>query len=214
MMGGEGGDTEERKQVLRHASSVDRADIISRVVRTTPPGSTGEVVEEDGPIQAEDGDSNIDTAILNHVDADGLTALHHAVGNSALDVSSGCHGHVDVSNVVSMIANVLAFLCSSVVASYPGFIGLGHGHASPTQPVDQLRNEQLGGYFASWRENISMLRVEGVFCIFWMSPRAFPAHQLMRIVSDRSHWGWFERSQNLHSTFHMIKTSGIAVHHV
>lgn len=136
-MGGEGGDTEERKRVLRHASSVDRADIISKVVRTTFQGSTGALVEEDGPIQAEEGDSNIDTAILNHVDADGLTALHYAVGNSALDVSSGCRGHVDVLNIVSMIGTVLSspFPCSSVAASYPGFIRLGQGHTSRTKPV-------------------------------------------------------------------------------
>lgn len=147
-MDGEGGDTEERKRVLRHASSVNRADIISKVVRRTFQGSTGEVVEEDGPIQAEEGDSNIDTAILNHVDADGLTALHYAVGNSSLDVSSGCRGHVDVSDVESMIGTVLPSPCSSVAASYPGFIRLGQGHAFPTKPVAHLRDTKLWGYHA------------------------------------------------------------------
>lgn len=81
----EGGSTEERKRVLRHASSLNRADVVSKVVRS--PSSTSLTGSAE---LSYDSDSDIDVEVLNHMDKDGLTALHHAVTKSSLDVSHSC----------------------------------------------------------------------------------------------------------------------------
>lgn len=96
-----GGEVEERRRVLMHASSLNRSDIIKKVVARQPssllPGggnqqqdaaSAESVTSAAGAPSSRDGDhENVDREVLDHVDEEGLTALHYAVRKSSLDVS-------------------------------------------------------------------------------------------------------------------------------
>lgn len=70
-----GASLDERQRVLIHACSLNRSDIIKKVISTSPRGDSS----------SRDGD--IDRKVLDHVNEEGLTALHHAVKKSSLDVS-------------------------------------------------------------------------------------------------------------------------------
>ena len=75
---------DERRRVLIHASSLNRSDIIKKVVSSgvdaAPPASTASG-------SSRGGDGEVDREVLDHADEEGLTALHHAVKKSSLDVS-------------------------------------------------------------------------------------------------------------------------------
>lgn len=87
---GQGGDMEERKRVLRHASSLNRADVIKKVVCRTllSPTSAGHAVSPPSSAGGVGNADDVDREVLNHVDEEGLTALHYAVRKSSLDVST------------------------------------------------------------------------------------------------------------------------------
>lgn len=72
-----GSGLDERQRVLIHACSLNRSDIIKKVVSPAPRSSSS----------ANGGDGEVDRGVLDHVDEGGLTALHHAVKKSSLDVS-------------------------------------------------------------------------------------------------------------------------------
>ena len=83
--GGEAG-LDERQRVLIHACFLNRSDIIKKVVRTAPTSATSSG-------NGSGGDGDVDREVLDHVDDVGLTALHHAVKKSSLDVrrlNAGC----------------------------------------------------------------------------------------------------------------------------
>ena len=76
---------DERRRVLIHASSLNRSDIIKKVVSSgvdaaAPPASTASA-------SSRGGDGEVDREVLDHVNEEGLTALHYAVKKSSLDVS-------------------------------------------------------------------------------------------------------------------------------
>eukprot|EP00903_Cladosiphon_okamuranus_P016529 g15249.t1 len=78
----EGAGLDERQRVLIHACSLNRSDIIKKVVSTgTSPKSASSSSGSSG--NGVDGD--VDREVLDHVDEEGLTALHHAVKKSSLD---------------------------------------------------------------------------------------------------------------------------------
>lgn len=74
---------DERKRVLFHASSLNRSDIISKVVSNNSSAPAVGV----SPSSSTSKSGEIDREVLDHVDEGGLTALHHAVKKSSLDVS-------------------------------------------------------------------------------------------------------------------------------
>lgn len=89
-----GGAIEERRRVLRHASCLNRADVIKKVVllqpssRNSQPTSSGAGAAAAPPLSGQGVvDADVDREVLDHVDEEGLTALHHAVVKSSLDVS-------------------------------------------------------------------------------------------------------------------------------
>lgn len=84
--GGQEGGNEllERQRVLIHASSLNRSDIIKKVVSAENNPQQNSVAAAPGSRQGGDGD--VDREVLDHVDGQGLTALHHAVKKSSLDV--------------------------------------------------------------------------------------------------------------------------------
>lgn len=89
----QGGDRDERKRVLRHASSLNRADVIKKVVCRTllsPTSSTGPAAASSPPssLGGPGNAGDVDRDVLDHVDEEGLTALHYAVRKSSLDVST------------------------------------------------------------------------------------------------------------------------------
>lgn len=100
------GGVEERRRVLIHASSLNRSDIIKKVVARQPPSlllqqlaggsnqdaspasaSSSSAAASAAPSSRDGSDANVDRDVLDHVDEEGLTALHYAVKKSALDVS-------------------------------------------------------------------------------------------------------------------------------
>lgn len=72
---------DERKRVLIHACSLNRSDIVKKVVTTAPKSASSSA--------GNGGDEDVHREVLDHVDEGGLTALHHAVKKSSLDVSVG-----------------------------------------------------------------------------------------------------------------------------
>lgn len=94
--GDSGGGLQERRRVLKHASSLDRSDIIRKVVlRQQPSPQLLNNEGSDQPVsspgrQAEE----VDREVLDYVDEEGLTALHYAVMKSSLDVSLAGLVHV------------------------------------------------------------------------------------------------------------------------
>lgn len=84
----------ERQRVLIHASSLNRSDIIKKVVsaENNPQQDSAAVVApsaaslSSAPGSTQGGDRGVDREVLDHVDGEGLTALHHAVKKSSLDV--------------------------------------------------------------------------------------------------------------------------------
>lgn len=80
----EGAGLDERQRVLIHACSLNRSDIIKKVVSTGTAPTSASSSSDNG------GDGDVDREVLDHVDEEGLTALHHAVKKSSLDVSLGC----------------------------------------------------------------------------------------------------------------------------
>lgn len=85
-----GGDIEERQRVLRHASSLNRADVIKKVVcrSLSVSGAATPPISGNGKDDTPGGDADVDKEVLNHVDEEGMTALHYAVRKSSLDVST------------------------------------------------------------------------------------------------------------------------------
>ena len=85
----EGAGLEERQRVLVHACSLNRSDIIKKVVSTSTavPAAAGAGAPRSASSSSGNGrDGDVDREVLDHVDEDGLTALHHAVKKSSLDV--------------------------------------------------------------------------------------------------------------------------------
>lgn len=84
----EGAALEERRRVLFHASSLNRSDIIKKVVSAAASnnGTTNGAVAP-GSSSSTGGNCDVEREVLDHVDENGLTALHHAVKKSSLDVS-------------------------------------------------------------------------------------------------------------------------------
>lgn len=88
---------DERQRVLIHACSLNRSDIIKKVVSTAPRSSSS---------SGNGGDGDVDREVLDHVDDEGLTALHYAVKKSSLDVSSCRFGFVDLFHLVPPAAEL------------------------------------------------------------------------------------------------------------
>lgn len=84
----EGAALEERRRVLFHASSLNRSDIIKKVVSAAASNNDTTIgAVAPGSSSSTSGDCDIEREVLDHVDENGLTALHHAVKKSSLDVS-------------------------------------------------------------------------------------------------------------------------------
>ncbi|CAB1110110.1 unnamed protein product [Ectocarpus sp. CCAP 1310/34] len=82
----EGAALEERRRVLFHASSLNRSDIIKKVVSAAASNNDTTVgAVAPGSSSSTSGDCDVEREVLDHVDENGLTALHHAVKKSSLD---------------------------------------------------------------------------------------------------------------------------------
>ncbi|CAM9574465.1 unnamed protein product [Ectocarpus sp. 6 AP-2014] len=82
----EGAALEERRRVLFHASSLNRSDIIKKVVSAAASNNDTTIgAVASGSSSSTSGDCDVEREVLDHVDENGLTALHHAVKKSSLD---------------------------------------------------------------------------------------------------------------------------------
>ncbi|CAM9162688.1 unnamed protein product [Ectocarpus sp. 4 AP-2014] len=82
----EGAALEERRRVLFHASSLNRSDIIKKVVSAAASNNDTTIgAVAPGSSSSTSGDCDVERVVLDHVDENGLTALHHAVKKSSLD---------------------------------------------------------------------------------------------------------------------------------
>lgn len=89
-----GEDIDERRSVLIHASSLNRADVIKKVLLRESLGNNLQSRGSSSPPSSSGGiNAAVDRDVLDYVDKKGLTALHYAVKRSSLDVSSVqlCH---------------------------------------------------------------------------------------------------------------------------
>lgn len=80
---------DERRRVLKHASSLNRADVIKKVVSCPSPLKNTTPIGGSSVAAGTGGEGCVDREVLNHMYEDGLTALHHAVKKCSLDVSFG-----------------------------------------------------------------------------------------------------------------------------
>lgn len=104
-----GAGLDERQRVLIHACSLNRSDIIKKVVRTAP---------KSGSSNGGYGDRDVDREVLDHMDEEGLTALHHAVKKSSLDVSYQADFDCSISTTaLRLCLRVAGNMVSSVVCS-------------------------------------------------------------------------------------------------
>lgn len=85
------GGLEERRRVLRHASSLNRADVIKKVVASQQSTIVSGPDSSSSSPPSSQGAEEVDRDVLDYEDEDGLTALHYAVKKSSLDVSSQAH---------------------------------------------------------------------------------------------------------------------------
>ena len=81
---------DEERRVLIHASSLNRADVIKKVLLRDSQGSVSQAGGSGSPPRSTSSvvDVDVDRNVLDHVDEKGLTALHYAVRKSSLDVSA------------------------------------------------------------------------------------------------------------------------------
>ncbi|CAM9201153.1 unnamed protein product, partial [Ectocarpus fasciculatus] len=77
----------ERRRVLVHASSLNRSDIIKKVVSAAASNNDATTMGAIAPgsSSSTSRDCDVEHEVLDHVDENGLTALHHAVKKSSLD---------------------------------------------------------------------------------------------------------------------------------
>lgn len=81
-------DVDERRSVLIHASSLNRADVIKKVLlRESLDNNLQSKGSSSLPSSSGGIGAAVDRDVLDHVDKTGLTALHYAVKRSSLDVS-------------------------------------------------------------------------------------------------------------------------------